>query len=237
MPVNSFNLAFCDPRMLRRFGNLTAASGSEVLLAARAYVEQSSEAQRSVQSTSAQDAAGGSGAKKVRIVYLTSNYVLKSEDVTLNGTSKVNTANSDIRFVEKFHVIEGAAAVGAIKLLNGTGGEAAEFCGIGVGTYDAFLCHHYVPAGKSGYVHSWWACVDDEVKFKLLGRSTYGLNLVDEHWDLHNLMGIATPPGHLEFDKKLLGVPYSEKAYIRITVVPNQATSTVIRGELRIWEE
>ena len=228
---------FWDPRFIRRFGNLTAASTSEVLLSARAYVEQASEAQRSVQSSSVQDKAGGTGAVKVRITYLTSAYVLKTEDVTLNGTTKVNTVASDIRFIEKFQVIQGAAAAGAIQLMNGTGGGATEFCGIGVGTYDAFLCHHYVPAGKSGFVYAWVCCVDDETKFKLMGRATYGANVVDEHWDLHNLMGIATPPGHLEFSKKLDAVPYGEKAYIRITVVPNQSTSTNIRGDLILWEQ
>jgi hypothetical protein len=131
--------------------------------------------------------------------------------------------------------VQGAAAVGAIKLMTSTAGGGSEFCGIGAGTYDAFLCHHYVPAGKSGYVYAWQACVDDETKFKLMGRANYDGNVVDEHWDLHNLMGI-TPPGHLEFFKRLYAVRFAEKAYIRITAVPNQSTSTVIRTDLTIWE-
>jgi len=228
--------AINDPNVIRRFGNLTALSASEMLLAARAYVEQGAEAQRSVASSSVQDKAGGSGAFAVRITYLTSAYVLKTEDVTLNGTTKVPTVATDIRFIEKFQVIQGAAAAGAISLYNGTSGGATEFVGIGVGTYDAFLCHHYVPAGKSGFVYGWSLSSDDEVKAKLMGRSLYGVNLVDEHWDLVNLMGITTPPGYLEFSKMLVGASYGEKSYIRITVVPNQATSTTIRGDLLLWE-
>lgn len=237
MPLTSYDSTYRDPNMVRRFGNLTAASISEVLVSARAYVEQSGQAQRSVQSTSVQDKAGGSGSVAVRITYLDSNYVLKTEDVALNGTTKVNTVATDIRFIEKFQVIQGAAAAGAIKLMDGTGGGASEFCGIGIGTYDAFLCHHYVPAGKSGYVYGWHACVDDETKFKLMGRATYGSNVVDEHWDLHNLMGIATPPGHLEFVKYAVAIPFGEKAYIRVTAVPNQTSSTIIRADLWIWEQ
>lgn len=236
MPGSTYDTTFRDPSLIRRFGNLTASSASEVLLAARAYVEQSSQAQRSVVSTSANDSnPSGSGAKAVRIVYLDSNYVLKTEDVLLSGTNAVNTVATDIRFIEKFHVIKGAAAAGAIKLMTTTGGGGSEFCGIGVGTYDAFLCHHYCEAGKSGFVVSWDAVVDDETKFKLMGRANYGGNVVDEHWDLVNLMGI-TPPGYLSFDRSLSAVPYSEGAYIRITVVPNQATTTVIRGHLYLWE-
>jgi hypothetical protein len=190
-----------------------------------------------VVSTSNQDKPGGTGAAEVRITYLTSAYVLKTEDVELDGTKDVNTVNTDIRFVEKFQVIKGAAAAGAISLMEEPDEGGSEFVGIGAYTYDAFLCHHYVPAGKSGYVYGWGASVDDETKFKLMGRSTYGVNIVDEHWDLINLMGITTPPGLLTFEKKLIAVPFQEKAYIRVNVVPNQATSTTIRGELLVWEQ
>lgn len=228
---------FLDPNLIRRFGNLTTLSVSEVLLSARAYVEQSSEAQRSVISTSDFDQAGESGAARVRIKYLTSAYELKTEDVDLEGTTRVPTSGTDIRFIEKFHVIKGASAKGAIKLLETASGAQTEFCGIGVGTFDAFLCHHYVPAGRNGYVCCWGASADDQVKFKLMGRSTYGSDIVDEHWDLINLMGITTPPGFLIFDKPLCAVPFQEKAYIRINVVPAQDTTTTIRGELLVWEQ
>jgi hypothetical protein len=236
MPIVSYDTTCRDACLIRRFGNLTAASTSEVLLSARAYVEQSSESGRSVVSTSNQDKPSGSGAGAVRITYLTSSYVLKTEDVTLNGVQDVNTTATDIRFIEKFQVIQGAAAAGAIKLMEQPDEGGSEFCGIGVGTYDAFLCHHYAPAGKSGYVHAWGASVDDEVKLKLMGRATYGSNVVDEHWDLINLMGIATPPGLLIFEKHLSGCSYGEKSYVRIKVVPNQSSATTIRGELIVWE-
>lgn len=236
MPQAGFDSNYRDPNLIRRFGNLTALSAAEVLLSARAYVEQSAQAQRSVLSTSNQDKPTGTGAGMVRITYLNSAYELKTEDVTLDGTKDVNTVATDIRFIEKFQVIQGSTAAGAIKLMTETDGGGSEFCGIGAYTYDAFLCHHYVPAGKSGYVYAWGASVDDETKFKLMGRSTYGANTVNEHWDLINLMGITTPPGLLTFFSKLVAVPYSEKAYIRVTVVPNQSTSTTIRGELLIWE-
>jgi len=228
---------FNDPRLIRRFGNLTASSTGEVLLCARGYTEQGSEAGRSVISTSNQDKPGGTGAAAVRITYLTSAYVLKTEDVTLDGTKDVDTVATDIRFIERFQVIQGAAAAGAIKLMSGTGGGGSEFCGIGVGTYDAFLCHHYVPAGREGWVYRWAASADDEVKLKLMGRGTYGANLVDEHWDLINLMGIATPPGLLEFNRFAYGIKFGERSYIRITAAPNQTSGTTVRGELIVWEQ
>lgn len=227
-----------ESQVVSRFGNLTAASTAEVLVAARAYVEQSSQAQRSVVSTSTQDAPAGTGAKKVKITYLDSAYVLKTEEVTLNGTTPVNTVASDIRFIEKFEVSQGAAAAGAIKIMTTTGGGGSEFCGIGSGTNDAFLCHHYVQAGKRAWVLGWSATVDDETKFKLLGRAKpNGVDLVDQQLDLVNLMGITTPPGFLQFDLRLAGLLLPEQAYTRVTAVPNQSTSTIIRSHLYLWEE
>jgi hypothetical protein len=135
-----------------------------------------------------------------------------------------------------FKVIQGAAAAGALKLMTTTGGGGSEFCGIGVATFDAFLCHHYVPAGRSGFVYGWSASMSDECKFKLMGRATYGGNVVDENWDLVDVLGQSAGT-YTEFSKKLVGVPYGEKAYIRITVVPNQTTSTTIRGDLLLWEK
>ncbi len=71
LPSSSYDFMFMHENLIRRFGNLTATSTSEVLLAARSYVEQSSQAQRSVVSTSAEDADadGKIGIKKVRICY------------------------------------------------------------------------------------------------------------------------------------------------------------------------
>lgn len=227
---------FNDPNIVHRFGNLTSTSASEVLLSARAYAEQASEAQRSVVSTSAQDNnASGSGAKIVRIVYLNSAYELKQEDVTLNGTTPVNTVATDIRFIESFTVIKGAAAAGAIRLMTATGGAGSEFCGIGTGTETAFLCHHYIPAGKKAWVVGWGGVCSDDVNFKLKGQTLINGNLVDTNLDLDNLTGIAAG-SRLAFERNVRGVLLGEKTYCRVTVVPGQTTSTVIRGFLDLWE-
>lgn len=229
--------AFPDPRLVYRLGNVTTTSANEVLVSARTYNEPASQAQRSVKSTSANDSnPSGSGAKEVRITYLDSNYVLKTEDVLLNGTGAVNTVATDIRFIERFEVIKGAAAAGAVELFPNTGGTGTAICGLGVGTEQAFLCHHYVPAGKRAWIVQWGACVDDEANLKLIGQARYGANLVDRIQDLEKLAGIATPPGRIEFERNLRAVALPEKTYVRLTVAPLQATSTVTRARLVLWE-
>jgi len=229
---------FTDPRIIHRFGNLTASSASEVLVSARTYNEQASQAQRSVKSTNVNDVnPGGSGAKEVRITYLDSNYVLKTEDVLLNGTTAVNTVATDIRFIESFKVIKGAAAVGSVELWSNTGGTGTAIVGIGAATEDAFLCHHYVAAGNRAYILGWGATVSDDAAMKLKSQIRYGANLMDVNVDLDNISGI-TAGSRSSFARAFIGgMLVGEKTYIRITAVPGQVTTTIIRSVLDIWED
>lgn len=221
-----------------RFGNLTASSTNEVLVCGRGYVEPASQAQRSVVSTSVQDKSGGSGAFAVRITFLNSNYELKYEDVTLNGTTPVDMVATDLRFVEEMKIIQGSEAAGAIKIMTQTGGGGTEITGIGAATDNAFLCHHYVPAGKRAYIINWQISIDDECSFKLKGQARYGANLVYENWDLRRVFDSnPTPPHTMEGFWDMQQYPMGEKTYVRVVVVPNQNTSTVIRAHLHLWEE
>lgn len=221
---------------LHRFGNLTATSVSEVLVATRAYAEPGSQAQRSVVSTSATDSdILGTGARQVRIVYLDSNYVRYTEDVNLTGNVAVNTVGTNIRFIESMTVIKGTDAVGAIRLMSSTGGGGTEVCGIGAFSSDTFLCHHYVPAGRTATVFGWGAVISDDCNLKLRGQKIINGNRTDMILDLDNSAAI-TSPGRSEFRRNLYGVKLSPKTYVRVTVVPGQATSTVIRSYLDLIE-
>ncbi len=222
---------------IRLLGNITTTSASEVLVTSRAYVEPASQAQRSIKSTSATDSNGAAtGARQVRLTYLDSNYIRKTEDIFTNGTTAVATAASDIRFVESMDVIKGVAAVGAVELWTNNNGTGSVICGIAAATSQTFMCHHYVPASTRAWITSWGATVDDEANLKLLTQDRFNSNLVDRVSDLEKLAGIATPPGRLFFDRELQGVVVPEKTYIRITVAPLQATSTVTRARLLVYE-
>lgn len=230
---------FDDPRIIRRFGNLTATSTSEVLVCARTYNAQSSQAQRSVKSSSANDSnPSGSGAKAIRIEYLDSNYNLKFEDVTLNGTTAVNTVATDIRFIQDMYVIKGAAAAGVIELFPNTGGTGTAICGIPSASEQAFFCHHYIPAGYQGWLLKWSAVSDDEVNLKLKVQKWFNGNLVDWHVDLEKMFaGNPTPPTRLAFERQYRAIHLEEKTYVRTTVVPNQSTSTTIRATIELLLE
>lgn len=223
----------------RKLGNLTATSASEVVVSSRAYNEQGSEGQRSIKSTNAGDDDGTpAGARVIRITYLTSGYVRKTTDCVTNGTAAVATSVSDIRFVESMEVIKGTAAVGAIELWSNNNGTGTAIAGIPALASSSFICHHYVPANTRCWVFSWGATSDDEASLKLIGQDRQdGTNLVDRIIDLEKLFqSNPTPPTRLDFERSLKGILLPEKTYVRVTVVPNQATSTTVRARFDFWE-
>jgi hypothetical protein len=120
------------------------------------YTEQTANAQRSLVSTSASDAAAGTGARTVNITYFTATLTGPfTETVTLNGTTPVNTVASDICFIEKMEVLTvgtSGAAVGTINLKAATGGGGVTIWSIAATYTLTNGAHHYVPAGATHYV-------------------------------------------------------------------------------------
>jgi hypothetical protein len=226
-----------DPRWVFRLGNMTTTGSTELLVSNNGYFEQSSQGQRGVKSTSANDTnPAGSGAKVVRLTFLNSNYQRKVEDIALNGTNTVATVATDIRFVEKFEVIRGTAAAGKITLCTGSNG-LGEICSIGVSTTDAFLCHHYVPSGSKAEVIEWDVTSSDDALMRLKGQQWVNGNQVDPViFDLENLVGIASG-SLLNFTRRFRSMPLQEKTYVRITAQSQQGTQTTIRARLNVWED
>lgn len=145
------------------FGSLSTTLGTLQKLEATTYTEMTGSAQRSIVSTSASDAAAGVGARTIKIVYYKNDFSGPFTDtVTLNGTSIVNTAATNICFVERMEVVTAGSNntnVGTISLRSTTGGVATIIGSIGVGTVVAasgdgrtLWAHHYVPNGITCYV-------------------------------------------------------------------------------------
>jgi hypothetical protein len=122
------------------------------------YVEQTTNAQRSLVSTSASDTALGTGARTVRITYYDQTCAGPFyETVTLNGTTAVNTVATNICFIERMDVISvgsNGSNVGTLNLYTGINATGVIFAAIGtgavatgIGDNQTFYCHHYVPSG------------------------------------------------------------------------------------------
>lgn len=129
------------------------------------YVEQTTQAQRSIVSTNANDSAAGTGARTVMITYYDASVNGPfTETITMNGTTAVNTVNTDICFIESIMVLtvgSNGSNVGTLNLYTGTGATGTIFAAVGlgaiatgVGDNQTFYAHHYVPTGKvlRGYI-------------------------------------------------------------------------------------
>jgi hypothetical protein len=138
------------------FGDVTLAAIAQAVIRRTAYTEQTTNAQRSIASASANDTAAGTGARTVRITYYTATFTGPfTEDITLNGTTYVNTAASNICYIENIKVLtagSGGSNAGILTLKASTAGGGATIGTINAGDNQTFWAHHYVPTGKSAYI-------------------------------------------------------------------------------------
>lgn len=137
--------------MPRAFGQVATSAASKAAVESTAYTEQTSNAQRSLASSSASDAAAGTGARTVRITYFSWDGTTMlgpfTETVTLNGVTPVNTVGTNICFIEKMEVMtagSGGVAAGTISLFAATAGGGATIGTIATGGVATAWAHHYV---------------------------------------------------------------------------------------------
>lgn len=98
-------------------------------------------------STSAQDAAGGTGIESVEVHYLDANLEPQTATVTLTGLTEVTNAISGVRFIECMHMVtygSGKAAAGNISAYDGSG----TYSYISVGARRCSSSVRMVPKGK-----------------------------------------------------------------------------------------
>lgn len=122
------------------------------------YVFPTTPQQMQVVSTSANDAAAGTGMQTVFLHYLDTNYNTQSEIITLNGLTPVTTVATNILRVNAFHaqtVGTGGAAAGNISLTNTA--ATVTYAYIPATNNTARQAVFTIPAGKNGYLTHWQA--------------------------------------------------------------------------------
>jgi hypothetical protein len=87
------------------------------------YVYPTTAARMYVNSTSANDTAGGTGVRSIRVFGLDANYNEVSEDLAMTGQSQTLTANTYIRVYRAYALTAGSlgTAAGTIYIANGAG--------------------------------------------------------------------------------------------------------------------
>jgi hypothetical protein len=137
----------------RAGGYVGTSSTAGVAIRATSYSPQGTDARRSLKSNNANDAAAGTGARKIRVTYLNTSFELKTEVVTLNGTTAVNTVAADIAFLEKMEVTEvgtqGGGNVGTISIYTLIAGGGSVWGSIAASDNMTYWAHHYIAGGKT----------------------------------------------------------------------------------------
>jgi len=154
-------------QLAQAHGFVSVTVASTVPIRQNPYTEPTSAAQRSISSTSASDTAVGTGARVVRIIYFDGSMNGPfTEDITLNGTTAVNTVATDMQFIESIEVIETGSFgfnLGSILLQSGTGGAGPTIATISPGFGATFWAHHYVPGGKRAVIRNlFWGMSDGD---------------------------------------------------------------------------
>ena len=135
----------------------TTGAESNVLWPNGAYAfPASAGVQMSLVSTSADDAAAGTGVRTLELHYLDASLAEQSETVTMNGTTPVLTVATNIRFIQYMHLVtagSGKAAAGNISASNG----GSTYSYIGTGEVRCSSSVRMVPAGKRIIVQAMFA--------------------------------------------------------------------------------
>ena len=111
------------------------------------------------------DKSARTGAHAVKIDYLTNTFAEKTEIVILNGTTAVDTINTDLYRVNSFRIVatgDGNKPVGNITLQ--ADGVGATYSYISSGFTRARNTMYTVPVGKTLYVNQWsvgWSTPND----------------------------------------------------------------------------
>lgn len=132
----------------RASGRKTAiGTGSYTLLERFDFVQPAGDTQMYLQSTSAEDAVGGTGVEQITIEYFDAGWLdKKTVQVVPTGVSQVTLTVSDIYRIHKMYYNKGGVAAGNITLTNEAGdvlyGEIAQYAGF------MERCIFYVGNGK-----------------------------------------------------------------------------------------
>jgi hypothetical protein len=143
-----------------KFGNNSDINGALETIWSRGglYVYPTSAIQMKVSSSSANDAALGTGAQTVSVQGLDQNYNEVAETVTLTGQTEVLTTNTFIRVFRAFVITAGSGGTAAGTIYVGTGTvtagvPATVYAEIALGDNQTTMATWTVPAGYTFFVY------------------------------------------------------------------------------------
>ena len=182
-----------------------------------------------ISSSSADDAAAGTGARTISIAGLDANYNEISETVILNGQTAVNTVNSYLRIFRMFVVTAGSGATAAGTIYAGTGTvtsgvPATVYATIVLTANQTQLAFWTVPAGYTLYLMGVYyssanSTANASTNFQLIERPLGGVFRIQSSTRL---------PGNGDFVLDLhTPIAFPEKTDIEIRAIASAGSSNV----------
>lgn len=200
-----------------------------------------------VQSDSVEDDSAGTGARKVQIAGLDANWAVKTQTVTLNGTTEVllddSAAAIEFLKVTQMHVIDPAptnaqhTAVGTITLEAAGGGIV--YGNIEAGGNMELACRGTVPDGFTGYVTGWNASAGkvpaqgDEIAFLLRGTvNPTDRTLMTNVFIFQDVMHLAANANYSFLDPPL---EFPSRCEIKVSAQLNGNSTAIGSASLQGW--
>ncbi len=184
-----------------------------------------------VVSSSANDAAAGTGARTVTIYGLDSNWIEQSETITLNGVSLVDSVNSYLRVfkMEVATVGSGGVNAGAISIAQKVT-TANIFLVVAAGLNKEMSSQYTIPANRRGFLKRMYARVRKNTDSAIDGCIIYRTN----NGPIKQIMPFSCNsdmPFNHEFDGGTVFEPKTD-VIIRATSVSADNTEVVAGYEL-----
>ena len=127
-----------------------------------------------VSANDADNGATATGVLTLELHYLDASGAEQTETITMNGTTPVNTAATDIRFVQFMHTLtvgSNGVAEGDISIYQ-VGSSSTIYCLIAQGGNQSMVTNRMVPAGKTFYLMGWHATESKNKRVAYRIRST-----------------------------------------------------------------
>jgi hypothetical protein len=220
-------------------GMITVGTTARIAIFQTTYTEQTSGAQRSIKSANNNDSSAGTGARTIKITYLDSTMSnIYTETITLNGTTFVNTVNTNICYIEKIEVMtvgSTGATVGIVSLYATTGGTGTVIWSIAAGETKTYGSHHYAQVGKTCNIVSITAGASQYATTFSLRAQSLGANTVNQQItdSVHNYGGTGNIPFSRNYTSPIRVIG---PAHIQMFIDPDQNTSTTYYGSFDYYD-
>lgn len=219
------------------FGDVAASvAGTEYVVRRTAYTEKTSASIISIASSSANDTALGTGARTVRIEYFDNDCKGKYiEEITLNGTTAVNSVNSNIRYIDHIEVLtagSGGKNAGTLTLYAAANAGGGAVGTIAIGDNQTYWAHKYVDLNSKTMVTGFQISSNANASGK--GGRVFmrykPFNIADSvNLQKSNSMYLTGAEGTLNLGLRV-AIPLSGAGLITMCIVPDSNSALTFRA-------